>query len=73
MSDTGEPGRSTSDGRPTDSDAVSDRCAYCDGPVPTEEWHPVATVRDDDGAVEIYDFCNETCRTAWESERAGEA
>ncbi len=48
-----------------DAYAMTDECARCGSPVPAEEWHPVATVRDDDGTVEIYDFCSEACRTAW--------
>ncbi|UPV73574.1 hypothetical protein M0R89_13620 [Halorussus limi] len=69
MQDTCEPRRTANSGRPTEGDAMSDRCTYCDGPVSAEEWHPVATVRDDDGTVEIYDFCSENCLTAWQSER----
>jgi hypothetical protein len=49
---------------------MSDRCTNCDGRIPAEEWHPVATVRDDDGEIEIYAFCSESCQTAWQSERA---
>jgi hypothetical protein len=51
---------------------MSDRCAHCDDRIPSEKWHPVATVRDDEGAVEIHDFCSEPCRAAWQSERAVE-
>ncbi len=45
--------------------AMTDECARCGAAVPADEWHPVATVRDDDGTVEIYDFCSEACRSAW--------
>lgn len=76
MQDTRDPRPSPSDrrdstgGRPTEGDAMSDRCTNCDGRIPAEEWHPVATVRDDDGEIEIYAFCSESCQTAWQSERA---
>lgn len=48
---------------------MTEPCTHCDCDVPAEEWHPVATVRNDDGTVEIYDFCSERCRSAWKSER----
>lgn len=51
------------------ADAVSRWCDYCDGPIATDEWHPVVTRRDDDGNVEIYAFCDESCRKRWERER----
>jgi len=61
--------RDSTGGPPTESEAMSDRCTNCDGRIPAEEWHPVTTVRDDDGEVEIYAFCSEPCRTAWQAER----
>ncbi|UPV99622.1 hypothetical protein M0R88_13995 [Halorussus gelatinilyticus] len=77
MQDTREPRRPPTDrrrrptdSRATESDAMNERCTYCDGRIPAEEWHPVATVRDDDGDVEIYAFCSEPCRTSWRSEYA---
>lgn len=48
---------------------MSDLCVECGVPVPVEEWHPVATVRDDDGDVLIRDFCSEQCLSAWEADR----
>ncbi|MFC4449779.1 DUF7576 family protein [Halorussus aquaticus] len=48
---------------------MSDECARCGVVVPSGEWHPVKTVRDDEGRVEIYDFCGEACRSAWLAER----
>lgn len=72
--------KNETDGRENDSgrsrevtaEAVSKWCDYCGGPVATDEWYPAATRHDDDGNVEIYGFCDETCREQWESERAGD-
>jgi len=55
---------------PTDDrEAASDRCDYCDGPIDTDDWHPVATRRDDGGRIQIRDFCCDDCRDAWVRER----
>ncbi|USZ68791.1 DUF2116 family Zn-ribbon domain-containing protein [Halorussus salilacus] len=43
-------------------------CDYCGGPIAADEWHPVVTRRDD-GELEIYAFCDETCREEWERDR----
>ncbi|WP_449272309.1 DUF7576 family protein [Halorussus salinisoli] len=64
-----DPTPNTADDRPTDGDYMTDRCTRCGDDITLEEWHPVATVRDDDGTVQIYDFCCEACRTAWQDER----
>ncbi|NEU56705.1 hypothetical protein [Halorussus sp. MSC15.2] len=48
---------------------MSDECARCGAVVPSGEWHPVKTVRDDEGRVVIHDFCCEACRSAWLAER----
>ncbi|MFC7080646.1 DUF7576 family protein [Halorussus caseinilyticus] len=47
---------------------MTETCIRCGDAIPSDEWHPVATVRDEDGEVEIYDFCSEACRTAWQSD-----
>lgn len=44
---------------------MSKQCAHCGEEITTDEWYPVATERDDDGEIEIYDFCCESCRAAW--------
>lgn len=51
---------------------MSQRCTYCGARIDPEEWHPVATRRDDEGTAEIYDFCSEACREAWRSEQASD-
>jgi len=61
--------RSERNGPRSEHESVSRQCSHCGDDVPAEEWHPVATARDDDGDVEIYAFCNEACRSAWERER----
>ncbi|WP_168216223.1 DUF7576 family protein [Halorussus halobius] len=48
---------------------MSQRCSHCGRPIPSDEWHPVATVRDGDGEFEIHDFCGSDCRAAWERGR----
>lgn len=48
---------------------MTEQCAECGSPVPTDEWYPVATERDDDGEVLIHSFCSEECRSAWEADR----
>ena len=48
--------------------ATSEQCSQCGDAIPSDEWHPVATERDDDGRVEIHDFCSEGCRSAWQGE-----
>lgn len=42
-------------------------CAYCGDHSELDEWQPVVTRTDDDGELQIYSFCDETCRAAWES------
>lgn len=49
---------------------MSKQCAHCGSAIDPEEWHPVATLRDDEGTAEIYDFCCEDCRTAWQAKTA---
>jgi hypothetical protein len=44
---------------------VSSWCTHCDERIDSEEWHPVATLRDEEGTAEIYAFCCEECRSAW--------
>jgi hypothetical protein len=49
---------------------MSQRCTHCSERIDPEEWHPVATVRDEDGTAEILDFCCEDCRVVWKSDDA---
>jgi endogenous inhibitor of DNA gyrase (YacG/DUF329 family) len=51
---------------------MTETCAECGDRVPASEWHPVATHRDDDGEMEIYAFCSESCRTSWQADVAGD-
>jgi len=55
------------------NDAAQDRCDHCGGPIDTDDWHPVATRRDDDGRIQIRDFCCDDCRDAWLGERDRES
>ena len=71
MLDSCEPITDATDGRRSERDGMSQQCSYCGDDVPGEEWHPVTTVRDDDGDVEIHTFCSEACRAAWEDGRDG--
>lgn len=48
------------------SDSPTKFCTRCSGTIDPTEWHPVATVRDDE--FEIYPFCSERCREEWERE-----
>jgi hypothetical protein len=48
---------------------MSHGCAHCDGSITAENWHPVTTVRDDEGEVEVHAFCCADCRAAWRAER----
>ncbi|WP_257298475.1 hypothetical protein [Haloarchaeobius sp. FL176] len=48
---------------PTENAAAT--CATCGDPVETDEWHPAATTRTDDGAVQIRSFCDRSCRDRW--------
>jgi len=65
LSTAGDP----SIGLRSEHESVNRQCSHCGEDVPTEEWHPVATARDDDGDVDIYAFCDEACRSAWKRER----
>lgn len=47
---------------------MSEECSECGDAIPSDEWHPVATRRDDGGDVEVHDFCSEACRSAWQTE-----
>lgn len=51
-------------------DAMTEECAECGEPIAADEWHLVATQRDDDGDVEIYAFCSEDCRSSWRADVA---
>ena len=49
---------------------MTEPCAACGDPVPADEWHPVATDRDEDGEMKIYAFCSEACRSSWQTDLA---
>lgn len=51
---------------------MTENCSQCGDAIPAEEWHPVVTRRPDDETVEIHDFCDEACRTAWKAEQSEE-
>jgi len=51
------------------SGTVNHRCSRCGRVVPSREWHPVATLRSESDELEIHDFCDEDCLTAWKRDR----
>jgi hypothetical protein len=59
--------RAADESAPDRRDVMTEQCSQCGDAVPSDEWHPVATERDDDGRVEIHDFCSEGCRSAWQT------
>lgn len=61
--------QNSTDDRKSGQDCMSQQCSHCDDSVPAEDWHPVATVRNDEGEIEIHLFCSETCRSAWKADR----
>lgn len=66
MSDGGgERGTSASNGG---TDAPDERCANCGQAIDTGEWYPVTTRRDDDGSLQFFPFCSESCQDAWLAE-----
>ena len=69
MFDRCEPISTATRRRPSEPEDMSQRCWYCDDSVPTDEWHPVVTVRNDDGEVEVLPFCNDECRSGWSADR----
>lgn len=40
-------------------------CANCGAPISTNDWYPITTCRDDEGAPQVYSFCDTACRDAW--------
>jgi tellurite resistance-related uncharacterized protein len=68
MLDSCEPIRNATDDCGSDRDRMSDECSHCGDAVPTEDWHPVATVRTDDGELEVHLFCSETCQSSWNAD-----
>jgi hypothetical protein len=51
---------------------MTEECAECGDHIPSGEWHPVATLRDGDGEMDIYDFCSEDCRSSWQADVASD-
>lgn len=41
------------------------RCATCGERIALEEWHPVLATTDEEDTFELYAFCSEACRRAW--------
>jgi hypothetical protein len=39
-------------------------CDNCGGRIDTRDWYPIETVVDDD-AVDLYRFCDVSCREDW--------
>ena len=42
-------------------------CATCDAVVADSEWYPTTTRVTETGAVVIYLFCTEACKTEWQA------
>lgn len=61
----GSKNESTADGRTSDSGTTTKTCAYCGAAINTNEWYPVTTGSDEDGNLQIYSFCGESCRNEW--------
>lgn len=40
-------------------------CTNCGDPIDTSRWYPITT-RIVDGDVELYSFCDDDCRDAWD-------
>lgn len=49
-----------------------EECAHCGSVLPTDEWCPVVT-SERDGAVSIYSFCDDDCKTLWLEEQEADA
>lgn len=43
-------------------------CDFCDEPFEVDDRYPVV-VHENEDTVELYSFCDETCKQAWKSER----
>lgn len=43
------------------------QCATCGERIALEQWHPVVARTDEEDTFELYAFCSEDCRRAWES------
>lgn len=69
MLDSCVPTRNATEDRRSERDRMSQQCTHCDEHVPAEDWHPVATVRGDDGEIAVHLFCSEECRSAWQADR----
>lgn len=41
-------------------------CANCGSPFEPEVSYPVETLEGADGDLELYSFCDDDCRSAWE-------
>ena len=52
-------------------DASETHCEQCGDPIETNEWYPVTSDRDEDGSLQLYQFCTEDCQSAWLDERSG--
>lgn len=40
-------------------------CANCGGPIDTSRWHPIVTHVTDDGSIDLYSFCDDSCEHDW--------
>lgn len=68
----------TEDGQPAESPDDPSRadqptyCAVCGDGIETDDWHPVATRQNGDEEFQLYAFCSEDCREAWDSREDGD-
>jgi len=49
-----------------DDSESTELCAQCGVSIDTSEWHPVVADDGADGELQLYPFCDETCRDEWE-------
>jgi hypothetical protein len=48
-------------------------CAHCGAALRSDVWYPVVLPENDDGDTELYTFCDDDCRDAWQSSASPEA
>lgn len=46
-----------------------DACAYCGTPFEVGVRYPVSVCEDEDGSIEIFSFCDETCQQSWDTDQ----
>jgi ribosomal protein L24E len=52
-----------------ESSSFPTRCQYCGTPFEIGVRYPTVTEAGEDGALRIYTFCSEACKSMWAKER----